>query len=452
MSAAPQSEAPSPGYRRYLFSVIVVVMMLSTVDRHIVAILVDDLKADLALSDAQMGWILGPSFTLVYALSVLPLARWSDRGVRRNIIALGLSVWSLFTIATGWVQGFGQLLLMRMGVGIGEASASPAIQSLVSDTVPPDERSRGLSFISIGAVLGLAVGMAGGGWMNELWGWRVAFVVAGMPGLVVALVFRATIREPSRGASEGRDASLERKGSLSEDCRYLLSMPSMRWLLVAHMFALLYTAGKGAWEPTFIRRVYDMGSGSAGTWYFLTTPIPSIFGLWLGGWLCDRWSRRDERAFLWVPIVSLLGSLPFMLLFLLWPEDHRVELGMGLPLFPVAFVWSIASSILGAMHSAPFLSLVQGLARLRMRASAAALFSLTGTGVGSAIGPLVVGYLSVSLKDLYGDGAIRWGLVWLSTGFVLSAAACVLSARGVRADLAHTRSETASEVAAPSGA
>lgn len=449
--SASSPDVSSDAYRRYLFAIIVGVMMLNTVDRHVVAILVDPIKLDLDLTDSQMGWILGPSFTLVYTASVLPLARWADRGVRRNIIALGLSVWSLFTMATGWVQGYLQLFVMRMGVGIGEASASPAIQSLVSDTVPPEHRSQGLSFISVGAVLGLAVGMAGGGWVNELWGWRAAFVIAGAPGLLVALLFRLTVREPVRGQSEGRAGEEGGQRTLLDDGRYLLSLPAMRWLLVAHAFALLYTSGKGAWEPSFIIRTYDMGTGAAGTWYFLTTPIPSMFGLWLGGWLCDRWAARDERAYLWVPAVSLLGSLPFMVLFLLWPEDHRVDLGGGLPLFPVAFAWSIASSILGAMHSAPFLSLVQGLARVRMRASAAALFSLTGTGVGSAIGPLVVGYLSQSFELAYGDDSLRWGLVWLSLGFVASAATCVLAARTVRGDLSRARAERVAERAASSG-
>lgn len=444
MSAAPP-DVSSPGYRRYLFAIVVGVMMLNTVDRHVVAILVDPIKGELGLSDSQMGWILGPSFTLVYTAAVLPLARWADRGVRRNIIALGLSVWSLFTMATGWVQGYVQLFVMRMGVGIGEASASPAIQSLISDTVPPEHRSQGLSFISVGAVLGLAVGMAGGGWVNELWGWRAAFLIAGAPGLLVAVLFRLTVREPARGQSEGGAAEEGERRSLLEDGRYLLSLPAMRWLLVAHAFALLYTSGKGAWEPSFIIRTYDMGTGAAGTWYFLTTPIPSMFGLWLGGWLCDRWAARDERAYLWVPALSLLGSLPFMLLFLLWPEDHRIDLGGGWPLFPVAFAWSVASSILGAMHSAPFLSLVQGLARVRMRASAAAIFSLTGTGVGSAIGPLLVGYLSESFEVVYGEDSLRWGLVWLSVGFVASAATCVLAARSVRGDLSRARAERDAE-------
>ena len=227
----------------------------------------------------------------------------------------------------------------------------------------------------------------------------------------MALLFRLTIREPERGAMEGRDVSREKRGTLFEDARYLLSMRSMRWLILAHAFAMLYTSGKGAWEPTFIRRVFDMGSGAAGTWYFLTTPIPSVLGLFLGGWLCDRLAARDERAFLWVPLFSFVASLPFMLAFLLWPSSHVVALPGGLPAFPVAFGFSVVSSVIGAMHSAPFLSAVQGLSKLRMRASAAALISLTGSDVGSGIGPLIVGDLNVRLATRYGEGAVRYGLI-----------------------------------------
>ena len=440
-TAKPAGAAPTSGYARYLLLMIVLVMLLNTVDRHIVSILVDDIKSDLSLSDRQLGWILGPSFTLVYALSVFPLARWADRGVRRSIIALGLGLWSLFTVMTAWTQSFLQMFAMRMGVGVGEASASPAAQSLISDSVPPEQRGRGLSMLSVGAVLGLAAGMAGGGWINEFWGWRAAFLVAGVPGLALALVFRLTVREPVRGAIEGRDTGREKGGNWLADSYYLLSLPSMRWLIVAHMLALLYTTGKGAWEPTFIRRVYDMGSAAAGTWYFLTTPLPGALGIFLGGWLCDRWSRRDPRAHLWVPVASILGSVPLLVAFLLWPEDHRIPLPWGLPALPVAFLFSIGGSVLGAMHSAPFLAAVQGLAKLRMRASAAALFSLTGSGIGSGIGPLVIGDMSVRFEALYGAASVRWALAWLTLAFLLAAATSALAARTFPQDVARGREE-----------
>ncbi|MFK7897020.1 MAG: spinster family MFS transporter [Myxococcota bacterium] len=436
---APAPPRPSARYTRYMLTLVVGVMLLSTVDRFIVSILLEDIKADLGLTDLQLGWIMGPSFTVVYSLSVLPLARWADGGIRRNVIALGLFAWSCFTLATAWTQSFVQLFAMRMGVGLGEASASPALQSLISDSVPPEQRSRGLSLISIGAVLGLAVGMAGGGWVNEIWGWRAAFLIAGVPGLIVALVFRFTIREPARGAMEGRDVSGEARGTLLEDCRYLVSLPSMRWLLVAHVFASLYSTGKNMWEPTFIRRVFEMGSGEAGTWYFLTTPFPSALGLFLGAWLCDRWTKSDARAHLFVPILGMMSSIPFLMAFLLWPPEHRIALPGGLPALPVAFLFSVGASVLGAMYSAPFLAAVQGLSRLRMRASAAALFSLAGSGVGSALGPLLIGDLNVRLEPIYGNEAIRWALVWISSAIVLGAIASAFASRTFRADLESAR-------------
>ncbi|MCH2170447.1 MFS transporter [Myxococcota bacterium] len=433
------STSGSRRHAHYFLFLIVLVTMFNTVDRHIISILLDDIKHDLALTDRQLGWILGPSFTIVYTLAVFPLARWSDRGVRRNIIALGLSFWSFFTFLTAWTQTFIQLFVMRMGVGLGEASASPAAQSLISDSVPPEQRSRGLSIMSIGGVLGLAVGMAGGGWINELWGWRTAFVAAGLPGLALALLFRMTVREPERGAQEKRDISREKSGNWWEDSRYLLSLPSMRWLILAHALALFYTMAKGAWEPTFIRRVYDMGSGAAGTWYFFTTPIPSMAGLFFGGWICDRWSQRDPRAHFWVPAISIIAACPFFLAFLLWPEDQRIALPGGLPPLPVAFVFSIIGSILGAMHSAPFLAAVQGLARLRMRASAAALFSLTGAGLGSGLGPLIAGDLNMRMEATYGDFAVRWTLAWLTLSFLLTALVCLVGTRSFRNDLARSQ-------------
>jgi MFS family permease len=438
----PTAATPSSRYTRYFLLMIVLVMLLNTVDRYIVSILLDDIKRDLDLTDRQLGWILGPSFTIVYAICVLPVARWADRGVRRNIIALGLSLWSLFTLSTAWAQSFVQLFIMRMGVGIGEASASPAAQSLISDAVPLEQRSRGLSMISIGAILGIAVGMAGGGWINELWGWRVAFFVAGVPGLLLAALFRATIREPARGAIEGRSEDSETRGSWWDDCRHLLSLPSMRWLLVAHALALFYSTGKGAWEPTFIRRIYDMGTGAVGTWYFITTPIPGAFGIFLGGWLCDRWKQRDQRAHLWVPIVSALGSVPFLVAFLVWPEDDRMPLPLGLPDMPVAFFFSIVGSVIGAMYTAPFLAAVQGLARLRNRASAAALFSLTGSGIGSGLGPLLVGDLSARFEASYGEESLRWALVAVTLSLGFTAVTSLLAARTFRADLAASQAGT----------
>lgn len=447
MSERPQAAPPaSGGYTTYVLGLILLVMTFSTVDRFVVSILADDLKRDLGLTDRQLGWILGPSFTLVYSAAVLPIARLADRGTRRTIIAAGLFAWSLFTAATAGVQSFAQLFVMRMAVGIGEAAAGPASQSLISDSVPPERRARGLSVISIGAVAGLALGMAGGGWVSEAWGWRTAFVLAGLPGIGLAVLFRWTVREPERRASRGSAIAAAGASSWLEDCRYLFSLPTFRWMILAHACALFFSIGKNSWEPSFLRRVYELGPAAAGTWYFLITPLPGALGIFLGGWLSDRWSERDPRARMWVPALSQLACIPFLYAFLVWPADHTLALPLGLPALPVSFLFSAVGSVIGAAYSAPYLSTVQDLAPLRMRATAAAVLSLSGAALGSALGPLAVAELNLYFAASYGDEAVRWALVAILVVPVLCAAGSVRAARTLEADLAATHAEAAGGV------
>lgn len=437
MQATPASAAPQPtGYTSYVLVLILLVLTFSTTDRFIVSILADDLKRDLALSDRQLGWILGPSFTIVYSLAVLPLARLSDRSVRRSIIAAGLFAWSLCTAATAFVSSFAQLFLARMAVGIGEASASPASQSLISDLVPPERRARGISVVSIGGVTGLALGMAGGGWVSEHFGWRWAFAAAGVPGLALALLFRLTVREPARS---GARAEQGESGHWWNDTRSLFAVSSFGWLVAAHAVAMFFSTGKNAWEPAFLRRVYEMGPAAAGAWYFLITPLPAMFGIYLGGWLCDRWSRSDPRARMWVPLLSQLLSIPPLYLFFVWPREDVVALPMIGAEIPVSFFFSALGSVIGAGYTAPMLSTAQELAPPRRRALAAAVMSLTGAALGAAFGPMAVAELSTLFEPTAGAEAVRWALVATLVVPAAGAIVCALGARSLARDLARAR-------------
>ncbi len=192
----------SRGYANYVLAVLFTVYVFNLLDRNILAILLDPIKAELGASDTQMGFLTGFAFAVFYTFAGVPIARLADRGVRRSIIAAGLSVWSLMTALCGVVQSFPQLALARIGVGVGEAAGTPPAHSLISDYFPLERRATAISIYNSGISVGVMLGLLAGGWINQFFGWRAAFFVVGGPGLLFALVVRFTIKEPPRGMSE----------------------------------------------------------------------------------------------------------------------------------------------------------------------------------------------------------------------------------------------------------
>jgi len=427
---SPATGAPpaSASYVRFVLLMMAFVMVISSVDRTVLSILVENIKADLSLDDRQMGLLLGPAFTVFHLLASFPLASFADRGNRRLVISVGLFFWSLFTILTSLVTGFWSLFLLRMGVGIGEASASSPGQSLIASYVRPEQRGQSLSVIAIGAVLGLAIGMMLGGYVSEWRGWRMAFIIAGLPGIVFSVVFFVTIREPAKP---------ETQVSWTDTVREMWSIRSFRWIVAGQATALFSSMGRNLWEPTFLRRVYEMGAGEAGTWYFLTSPLPSAFGIYLGGRFADRLWKRDIRWAMWIPTIGQIICVPLLALFLLWPEDDRLPLSSIAGGFPVALLWSVVASIVGSWYAAPMLSVTQGLAPAAMRARAAALASAISGVIGSGIGPLVVGDLNVRFEPAYGDHAIRYSLLAVVFTTLISAACWFGASRHIREDFSE---------------
>lgn len=431
-----------PLYTRYVLFMVLLTMIFSNVDRTILSILVDDIKREFQLSDTQMGLLLGPAFAVVYTVLVLPFGRYADTtGVRRSIVAWSLFAWSLFTCSTAYVTSYAQIFIARMGVGVGEAGGTSPSVSMLSDYLTPAKRAQGISVVSIGAVLGMGIGMVLGGWVSENFGWRNAFLAAGVPGLLLAVAYRFTIEEPVRGASEGRKAGTT---ALWPNLKLLLSMRTYQFILAANAFSLFSSMGRNLWEPAFLMRTYGMGQFEAGAWYFLTAPLPSMFGIFLGGYFADRLGARDTRWYLWVPALAHLVSVPILTIFLLWPETDLIPMppfmvAAGLATMPVALVWGLFGSVIGGAYTAPFMSTIQGISPLRMRAFAAAVSTLVTTLVGLAAGPLLVGVIADSFEARYAQDALRYSLLVPTLTPLISTVICLFGARYVGADLARAR-------------
>lgn len=443
MAGGGASTEYSSAYVSYVLVMVFLTMIFSQIDRTIVSILVEPIKDDFGLNDTQIGFLLGPAFAIVYALLVLPLGRWADTtGVRRNIISGSVFLWSLFTAATGLVTSHVQLVLMRMGVGVGEAGATAPSVSLLADYLPPERRARGLSVVSNGAVVGMGIGMVAGGLIHESYGWRTAFVAAGIPGIVLATVYRFTVKEPARGGSEGRRSVSA--GDFLPNLRTLLGSKTYLFILAANGFSLFASMGRNMWEPSFLIRTYEMGQSQAAIWYFLTSPIPSMFGIFLGGYFADRLGQRDARYYLWVPAFGQLVSVPLLFLFILWPADQSLAMPAFLAdtpfaTIPVALLWSFVGSVVGGLFTAPFMSTIQGVSPLRMRAFAAAVSTLISTLIGLAGGPLLVGAIADGFATEHGRDALRYALLFPTALPLISGVFCLFGARFVGGDLARAR-------------
>ncbi len=193
--------------RNYALGLLTLVYAFNFIDRQLLAILQESIKLELSLSDSQLGLLTGFAFAVFYVTAGIPIARWADRANRRNIVAISVGLWSLMTAVSGAVQNYAQLLVARIGVGVGEAGGSPPSHSIISDIFPPNRRATAISFYSTGVNLGILFGFLLGGWLNEYFGWRVAFVVVGVPGLLLAIIVRWTLAEPIRGLTEQRQVS-----------------------------------------------------------------------------------------------------------------------------------------------------------------------------------------------------------------------------------------------------
>lgn len=413
--------ARTPASAWYALAVLFVVYVANFVDRQILAIVLDDVKAELQVSDTLMGLLSGPAFVVFYTVAGIPIARLADRGSRRTIIACGLALWSVMTALCGLARSYPQLLLARIGVGVGEAAGTPPSHSLLSDLFPAERRATALSLYAMGIYVGVMFGYLAGGFVREAFDWRTAFLVVGLPGIPLALLVQATVREPARGASDGR--ADEATPPLREVLRFLASRRAFVWVTIAACFQSLSGYSILAWAPSFLRRVHAMDPAEAGLSIGLVTGIGGAFGAWLGGALVDRLARRDRRWIVWLPAWVSALSVPFAVPFYL-AEGRAATLAAFVPFY-----------VLSAMYVGPLWSVGQSVVRPRMRALASAILLVVLNLVGLGLGPLAVGAANDLLHDRLGDDAIRWSLLVMAGMGGLAAWPFARAARTLRAEL-----------------
>lgn len=389
--------------RRYVLGLLVVVYVLNFVDRQILSILLQPIKRDLVLSDTQLGFLSGIAFALFYTTLGIPLARLADRGSRRNVIAFSLFLWSAMTAVSGLARNFAQLALARVAVGVGEAGCSPPAHSLLADYYPPERRATAMSIYALGVPVGILAGYLVGGWIQEFFGWRVAFFVVGLPGIVVAIVVRASLRDPPR-RQETPEAS-----SLREVARFLWSRRTFRHISLGASLQAFVLYSVSVWNPAFLERSHDMSSGEIGTWLAAMAGLGGGAGTFLGGWTADRLRLRDPRWSAWLPGIAAIAAIPFATGFYLGSDK--------IPVLLVGF----APLCLVSMHMGPTFAMTQGLVPDALRAVAAAVLLLAINAIGLGLGPLVVGLASDWLQPRYGDDSLRVVLAWLAIVYAWSA-------------------------------
>jgi MFS family permease len=397
------------GTRRYVLTILVIAYTFNFIDRQILGILVEPIRLELGVSDTAMGLLTGLGFALFYTLMGIPIARYADRANRRNLIAAAVGIWSVFTAAQGLAQNYWQLLAYRIGVGVGEAGCSPPAHSMLADYYPANERATALGIYSLGIPIGILFGFFVGGWMNEWFGWRVAFFVVGIPGIVLALVIRFTLREPERGMSETRVTAPGSQPSVAAVFRYLLARRSFVHMALGGGITAFVGYGLISWSAAFLARSHGMSSGEIGTWLGLIFGIPGGIGIVLGGRLADYFGARDARWYLWIVALALLVSVPAGVFVFLLDDIRAVLLLMVLPV------------MLGNFYQATTFAQTQTLVGLRMRSVASAILLFVINIVGLALGPSVVGLISDLLAADYGQHSLRWALLICSLANVWAA-------------------------------
>jgi predicted MFS family arabinose efflux permease len=401
-------QKPTSPNRAYVLFILVVVYTFNFIDRQIVGILAVPIKADLGLSDTQLGLMGGLAFALFYTGLGIPVAMLADRFSRTWIMTAALTIWSAMTAASGLATNFWQLFAARLGVGVGEAGGVAPAYSLISDFFPPNQRARALSVYSFGIPIGSAIGIVFGGIIASLINWRYAFFIVGLAGIAIAPIFRLTIKEPPRGQFD-RERRDQKAPSLKAILQTLAHKPSFWLLSLGASCSSMMGYGVFFWLPSFFVRSYGLTLLNASLFYGAVLLIGGLAGIWAGGWLGDRFGHSQHAQFARIPAFAFLATVPFYVLAILSPT------------LTVSFLVLLVPTALGLAWLGPVISAIQHLVRPDMRATASAIFLFINNLIGIGLGTYAIGALSDTLAMRFGDESLRYSIL-AGTGFYVLAA------------------------------
>jgi MFS family permease len=395
--AAAAPGAPSAAVRWYCLVVLMLVTAVSMLDRQIMSILVEPIRRDLGLNDSQMGLLSGVAFALVYATLCLPAARLADRWRRKRMIAIALTIWSTMTMLCGAAANGVQMFLTRFGVGAGEACGGPAVQALVGDMFPMRQRATAMTVLVLASPLGITVGLAAGGWALQEFGWRTVFLLAGIPGFILAPLVLFTFPNIQKGMADGARAAPVKGGFLTTVGVLWRTRAYVNMVAGAALMMLL-SLGAHTWLPAFLQRSHGLSYKEIGAGLGAAFGVGSLIGHLAGGPLMDLLGRRDLRWHFWMAaIIAPLGALCAASAFL--APAHLV--------FPLIG----AQALLVGLFAAPLAAITMNLAPVEARATGSAIMTFVIQGIGVALGPQVVGLLSDALRPSFGEESLRVALL-----------------------------------------
>ena len=406
-------------YKKYVIGILLVVYTLNFIDRQIIAILSPAIKADLDINDTQLGLLKGFAFAMFYAIFSIPIARLADKSNRVNIISISIAFWSAMTAVCGAAGSFWQLLWARIGVGIGEAGCSPPAHSLVSDYFHKEERATALGIYSLGIPLGSLFGILLGGWLVATLGWRWTFVAVGLPGILLGLLVKLTLKEPKRGAAEVSISSIREadapkktvsKASIIDAFQTIWGKKSFRFLIYGSALVSFAIFGFNLWMVDFLVRTHELSYAQLTVPLALGIGVGGAIGTVAGGAICDKWVRIDfSHYFTFLALVHTL-SVP-LYIFAMWTSSST------LCFVVLFFVFMLHSSVAG-----PCYALVQNLAPLKMRAFAAAFYLFVLSAIGQGFGPVYIGGMSDLLAGTMGEAdGLQVALISLAPFWLLAA-------------------------------